>query len=413
VKTVDNVSALTAGGVVAGKPERGPRQDAEGAAGFMDILLTMLDATGLEAMQGSPVLTAGVPENAAGLAGQTAPYAQDVAGMGLNRLSLTNRLADWPRQNGNGAQAAAEGQQPVADDLLSPLVKEQSPMENQAPRPYLPHDSETGTGKRAQGVVPFPMVMVAGREKGQPTDQPHLVADMQQSAPEPSENKSESHLRAQHWTAETEQGLNDEQLKPVATKTENALTSDLASQPGNEAAMPLAKSGRQGLDAGSREAGNEPSVQAERLAQDFPEIVISRLKTIDKANGSKELVVQLEPKELGKMVVKLTSEEGIVSVKILAHAPVTKDLLESGLNSLRQSFMEQGIRFDRMDVELGGEQFNENFFAQQQEHDPWQHGKTPSFRKLTYEAPGYFEQELTEAEESNPSLHTGNYDYLV
>lgn len=113
------------------------------------------------------------------------------------------------------------------------------------------------------------------------------------------------------------------------------------------------------------------------------------------------------------MVVKLTSEEGIVSVKILAHAPVTKDLLESGLNSLRQSFMEQGIRFDRMDVELGGEQFNENFFAQQQEHDPWQHGKTPSFRKLTYEAPGYFEQELTEAEESNPSLHTGNYDYLV
>lgn len=159
---------------------------------------------------------------------------------------------------------------------------------------------------------------------------------------------------------------------------------------------------------------NEVRVDVQQMTNDFPEMVISKLKTMNKADGSTELVVQLEPKELGKMVVRLTSAEGTVSVKILAHAPVTRDLLESGLNSLRQSFLDQGIRFDKMDIELGGEQLNQSFYEhQQQDKDSWQQSRFIELKRAFYEPSHLFESDLRIAEQRNTRVQTGMYDYLV
>lgn len=160
--------------------------------------------------------------------------------------------------------------------------------------------------------------------------------------------------------------------------------------------------------------GNEVHVDVQQLTNDFPELVISKLKTMNKADGTTELVVQLEPKELGKMVVSLTSDEGTVSVKIIAHAPVTRDLLESGLNSLRQSFQDQGIRFDKMDIELGGEQFNQsNYEHQQQAKESWQQSRFIELKRAFYEPSHIFENDLRMAEQQNARVLTGMYDYLV
>ncbi len=164
----------------------------------------------------------------------------------------------------------------------------------------------------------------------------------------------------------------------------------------------------------ANEQPDEVTMDAKRMTKDLPEIVISKFKTMTKADGAKELVVQLEPKELGKLVVKLTSIEGTVSVKILAHAPVTRELLETGLGSLRQSFAEQGIRFDRMDVELGGEQLNQSFYEHQQhEQEPWQHSKWLGKSGAYYETEDYFGDELQEMTDLQSQLPSGTYDYLV
>ncbi len=155
----------------------------------------------------------------------------------------------------------------------------------------------------------------------------------------------------------------------------------------------------------------EIKLKAEHVPRDLPELVISKLKTFKRSDGCKELIVQLEPKELGKLVVKLTSVEGTVSVKILAHYPVTRDLLEGSLNSLRLSFAEQGIRFDRMDVELGGEQLNQSPY-QHQEQQTWQQGRTNNSRRMSLETSGYFDGDFEQTTESS-RLQTGTYDYLV
>ena len=156
----------------------------------------------------------------------------------------------------------------------------------------------------------------------------------------------------------------------------------------------------------------EIKLKAEQVPSDLPESVISKLKTFERRDGSKELVVQLDPKDLGKMVVKLTSVKGVVSVKILAHYPVTMDLLENSLNSLRQSFIEQGIRFDRMDVELGGEQLNQSPY-QHQEQQTWQQGRTNYLRRIGLETNSYSEDDFEQQTTEDSRWQTGTYDYLV
>jgi hypothetical protein len=154
----------------------------------------------------------------------------------------------------------------------------------------------------------------------------------------------------------------------------------------------------------------ELRLSTENLARDLPEMVISQLKTFEHVNGSKDVIIHLEPKELGKLVVKLTSEEGVVSVKFVAHYPMTRNLLESGLDSLRQSFLEQGISFDRLDVELGGQQLNQSQYQHRQQL-MWSEEQGHRERSGNLED-SYFEKTLSEVKPDG-LLKLGMYDYLV
>lgn len=198
----------------------------------------------------------------------------------------------------------------------------------------------------------------------------------------------------------------DAEAEDVSTK----LSQETLIQNGEQASLKMFGEPQNSQDG----QNNEVHVDVQQMTNDFPELVISKLKTMNKADGTTELVVQLEPKELGKMVVTLTSDEGTVSVKITAHAPVTRDLLESGLNSLRQSFQDQGIRFDKLDIELGGEQFNQsNYEHQQQDKESWQQSRFIELKRAFYEPSHIFENDLRMAEQQNDRVLTGMYDYLV
>lgn len=187
-------------------------------------------------------------------------------------------------------------------------------------------------------------------------------------------------------------------------------------EPKNDLAMKLETSWLQATPANNGKTPHVPVmenvVNAEHLAQDLPEIVLSKLKTFENKDGSKDVLIHLEPKELGKLVVKLTSVEGMVSVKIMAHYPLTRDLLESGLNNLRQSLLEQGISFDRLDVELGGQQLNQSQY-QHQEPQTWRRDKGYYERSAGPETNSYLENEPPEQMRGGSLLETGRYDYLV
>lgn len=123
----------------------------------------------------------------------------------------------------------------------------------------------------------------------------------------------------------------------------------------------------------SPQKSSEPVyLKAPQLAEDLPRLIRAELSRYNAKNGDGEFLIHLEPRELGKLIVKLTSQEGVISVKILVDQTDTRTLIDNSLPNLKHSFAEQGIRFGRMDVEVsaqfadtGGQQKN-NWFNEQQ-----------------------------------------------
>lgn len=148
-------------------------------------------------------------------------------------------------------------------------------------------------------------------------------------------------------------------------------------------------------------------IQANRLPDDLPEIIKVEIEQSFGKDGSKDLVVQLEPKELGKMLVKLASRDGIVSVKILVENADSKIILDNGVQNLKQVFSEQGIKYGRIEVEIGGQ-----FTGQNNQQQPnWFREQQPQKRYDFNESQYYGDYEPIHA--TGTTLSNGKVDYLV
>ena len=153
----------------------------------------------------------------------------------------------------------------------------------------------------------------------------------------------------------------------------------------------------------------EINLNVAHLARDLPEIVLAELKMIKQFNAGKDIVVHLEPRELGKLVVKLNVDDGLVSIKLVAHYPVTRNLLESGLDSLRQSLTEQGISYASLDVELGGGPLEQNQYEQEQ----WWWSADKKEQEKTGHWGQDYETELSVGAGPRGWSPLSTYDYLV
>lgn len=81
--------------------------------------------------------------------------------------------------------------------------------------------------------------------------------------------------------------------------------------------------------------------------------------------GVSKMELKLYPEELGRLILKLTVEDGIVAAKIVAETLSVKDLIEQNLPQLKESFAKEGIVWDEVAVDVGHEGLNENPFTYQ------------------------------------------------
>ena len=108
-------------------------------------------------------------------------------------------------------------------------------------------------------------------------------------------------------------------------------------------------------------AANNQTQQSGRTSQVSQQVmsqVESGLLTSFK-NGSTRLELQLHPQELGAIAVTLTSRNGEVSAHIRADNEQTVEMLQRQVEALKTSLEQQGLRIDKIEVELR-EQFNAN-----------------------------------------------------
>lgn len=79
--------------------------------------------------------------------------------------------------------------------------------------------------------------------------------------------------------------------------------------------------------------------------------IVKKAELLIKQNAS-EIKINLKPEFLGKMTIKIAVEEGIVTARFLTENLQVKHLLESNLNTLRQSLESQGIRVEKTEVNV-------------------------------------------------------------
>ncbi|MGE7922244.1 flagellar hook-length control protein FliK [Viridibacillus arvi] len=117
--------------------------------------------------------------------------------------------------------------------------------------------------------------------------------------------------------------------------------------------------------------------QAETFVKEF-QAIMNRSQTSN-AQGMTKLLIKLYPENLGTIRVELVQKDGVMTARLLASTALGKEMLDSQLNSLKQSLVNQNIQLDRIDVaqalsdasrqEKGQNQFNQSFKQQAQDQD--------------------------------------------
>lgn len=72
--------------------------------------------------------------------------------------------------------------------------------------------------------------------------------------------------------------------------------------------------------------------------------------------GGQELKLQLNPPDLGLLQVNVSVHDGVLSARLETQNPTTQQILVDNLSQLKNSLTQQGVAFDRIEVNLAGSQ---------------------------------------------------------
>ena len=78
------------------------------------------------------------------------------------------------------------------------------------------------------------------------------------------------------------------------------------------------------------------------------------------SNTATTMEMQLNPENLGKIYLALTSKDGVVSAHIAAQNEAVKEALESQLIEFKQNMNQAGIKVDAVEVTVGSHEFEKN-----------------------------------------------------
>lgn len=88
-----------------------------------------------------------------------------------------------------------------------------------------------------------------------------------------------------------------------------------------------------------------------------------------KVNGNSRLLIKLYPEQLGSLRIELVQKDSEIIAKIIASTKQGKDLLESQLQGLKQTFINQNITVDKIEIT---QQIQQQFDKSNREHQQQQ-----------------------------------------
>lgn len=85
--------------------------------------------------------------------------------------------------------------------------------------------------------------------------------------------------------------------------------------------------------------------------KDIIDQIVKKTDLLVKLNSS-EMKIHLKPEFLGKMIIKVMVDDGVVTARFITENQNVKQVLEANFNSLRQSLEANGMRVDKTEVSV-------------------------------------------------------------
>ncbi len=108
----------------------------------------------------------------------------------------------------------------------------------------------------------------------------------------------------------------------------------------------------------SGSTGANPSNREELFSQ-----IVEHAKVMVSSGGS-EMEVNLKPEHLGKLQLKVTIENEVVTAKFVAESQQVKEIIESNLGQLKRNLQDNGMQVDAIMVSVGNHQGSGSGFEQ-------------------------------------------------
>lgn len=122
------------------------------------------------------------------------------------------------------------------------------------------------------------------------------------------------------------------------------------------------------------DAANQASPEVSRpapipryVAQQVEQGLLSNFR-----NGTTRLDLQLHPQELGAITLSLSLRNGEVSATIRSEKTETAEMVTRQLEAIRINLEQQGLKVDKVEVQLNSRQQDENAWQNLNQHNSWQ-----------------------------------------
>ena len=98
-------------------------------------------------------------------------------------------------------------------------------------------------------------------------------------------------------------------------------------------------------------------------------------------NGKSQIRIELKPEFLGSVRMKITTENNLVTVRILTELPVVKEMIENNISQLKTDLQSRGLEIDKLDVSVAndsqqrGKGFEKADFLSEKENSDFQDNK--------------------------------------
>ena len=133
--------------------------------------------------------------------------------------------------------------------------------------------------------------------------------------------------------------------------------------------------------------------------QIMEQIVQQMRVTISAETTSMEM--QLNPENLGKVYVNISSEEGVINAQFRATSEIVKEVLEAQIATLRENLNQAGVKVDAVEVTIASHEFERNLEQNHQnpeETQETQGNKTNKRRNISIDSLDELSGVMTEEE---------------